>query len=182
MTAMTDSWAFGPPKKVRRRGMIRRSRLLGAVLGFVMAASAVGVAAWLVMPNSPGFGYGRGAPAETGLVLVSIELMNGDLTTQNEFGPGDSGQLRTRWSNPNTFGVTLTRVSVPAGSTLVAVGDPTCTTTAFTATAETGGIPLQANNANTGEISLQFSAGATFPGCLAGVRFKVPVLGEATPA
>jgi hypothetical protein len=159
--------------------------VLGAVIGFVLAASAVAVGAWLVMPDSPGFGYGKGASPESGLQLVSIELQDSDLGAGNTFGPGDSGQLRTFWTNPNPFAVNITRVRVPAGEQIVAVGDPTCLVSQgvdFTVGEATGTFNVLPNGSGGTSVSIPLTVFANWPSCFADARFRLAVVAESTPA
>jgi len=173
---MGDSWVINPAPKKRRR-----SRLLGAIVGFVAAASLVAVAAWFVMPDSPGFGYGRAKNPAMGLQLVSVQLTEGDLSSfGNPIGPSETGTMAARWSNPNLFDVSITGLSVPAGSSIERVGDPSCI-----AGPSTFSIPPQtfalgdkvvpgSNSLIT--ITMPVTTNANFPSCLAGGVFKVPVV------
>jgi hypothetical protein len=160
---------------------VRRHKLLGGLVGFMLAASLTAVAAWFTMPDSPGFGYGRAKNPAMGLELVSVELTAGDLTSfGNPIGPSETGTMAAKWRNPNAFEVSVTELSVPVGSSIERVGDPSCVAGPATFSISTQTFPVgdKAIPGGNGErtITLPITTTAAFPSCLAGGVFKVPVV------
>jgi hypothetical protein len=170
------AWSFGPaPKK-------RRSKILGAVVGFVAAASITAVAVWFTMPDSPGFGYGRAKNPAMGLQLVSVVLTGGQIQG-NPIGPSETGLITTQWHNPNGFSVSVTELSVPAGSSIERVGDPTCVAGPSTFSVPTLTFIVGDKTIGPAEdrvMAAPITTGADFPSCLAGGEFRVPVLAKAS--
>lgn len=91
-----QAWAYGPARPRRRR-----SRVLGAVVGFVLAASVVAVAAWIVtQPAGKGFSKAGSLVAPTTVDIATAEL-TGDLT------PGGVGDVSIKVTNGNAIPVRL---------------------------------------------------------------------------
>ena len=171
--------AFASPGRPRRR----RSKILGAVIGFVAAASLVAIAAWIVIPNSPGIGYGKGKAPVAGLVLDSVQVTDAQLQG-NEIGPNESGLILARWHNPaSNPPVSIIKVEVPNGSQITKVGEPSCTASSpADFTTVPGTVPPGTwTVAPDGErmTSLTLNTTATFPSCLASSTFSIAVLATA---
>jgi len=173
---MDDAFAYGPRKRSHR------SKVIGAVLGFVMAASLVAIAAWIVIPDSPGFGYGKGRNATQGLVLESVVLTGADLTS-DVIGPGETGTILAKWSNPNVVAVSVIQLAHVAGTPIEKVGDPSCTAPASTFTITTQNVPpgtwTATGSGGTVVTSAPISTTAAFPACLASSEFRMQVVAKA---
>jgi hypothetical protein len=171
------TWAFGPARK-------RRSRIMGAVVGFAVAASVVAVATWVIVPNSPGIGFGKGRAPVSGLALVSLNIPESDGTFGDGVGPSESGSVYARWTNPNPMQVSIIKVEATNG-TITAVGDPTCVAhspadyTTVPGTVPPGTWTVAPNNTAVRDTSLTLNTTASFPSCLAGVEFQMNVLATA---
>jgi hypothetical protein len=177
---MNDAFAYGPKKKSRKR-----SKILGVVIGFVTAASLTAMAAWIVIPNATGTGFGKADNASTGLALVSVDMQSNDpvFAGASLVGPSDTGSVFAVWRNDNAYDVSITQFAGVAGTEITKVGDPTCTAPAstFTITPETQapGVWTVAGNGGTRKVSAAISTTAAFPSCLAGSLFSLQVSAQA---
>lgn len=99
MNALGSSWAAGP--RPRRR----RSRVLGAVVGFVLAASLTAVAAWLVTVDD--------APVQGKFgTLVAPTIQTATLSPDKTCFPGGTCDASLKIDNPNGA-LIITGVAVP---------------------------------------------------------------------
>jgi hypothetical protein len=155
----------------------------------MVAAGALGLAAasWLIVPTGTGSAFGKAQTAQ-GVALTTLDYSSGSGLV-SALGPSQTGVLYFGISNSNTFPVTLTQVSQQAAAPITKVGDATCTAPAssFTLSPWTGpplSIPASSTtNSVNGNAPLQMAitTGATFPVCLSGSTFSVPVSITGTP-
>lgn len=84
----------------------RRSRILGAIVGFALAASLTAVAAWLVTTdNAPGRAkYGT---------LIAPTFTTATLAPDKTCFPGQVCDASFRIDNPNSGALIITEVAVP---------------------------------------------------------------------
>lgn len=133
----------------------RRSRIMGAVMGFVLSASLVAVAAWLI--TSTGDGATRvGQLVAPTTLPISTEDTGGGV----HLFPGQSGSLYVKASNPNDVDLYITATS--GGS---ANGNTSCLGTNFTVNPLTGVRigPFTANATTVVDLPDGVSLSATAP-------------------
>lgn len=166
--------------------LLRRLRKYILVFVGMTAAAAVGLAAagtWTVIPNGHGNAYGKAKQAVNGVAVRTVDF--GTLGNQPlPIGPSETGQLTLGMANDNAFRVSLDSVTVDAGAPITSVADPTCTAvqgTDFTVGATHPDIPdIGASSVNYG-YTIDLTTTATFPICLQGQAFSVPITIVAHP-
>jgi hypothetical protein len=183
---MHEKWQF--PTVETRRGYIGRKvkahKILGAFVGFMMAASLTAMAAWIVVPHSTGTGFGKAKDATSGLALVTLDLQPADPIFDGQaIGPSEQGNIFARWQNNNNFNVSIVKFGAVDGTSITRVGDPTCVASpsTFTVTPSTApvGSWVAANSGGTVMVGAQINTTASFPSCLAGGEFKLDVYADA---
>jgi hypothetical protein len=150
-------------------------------VGLAMAGVVgVAVAQWVVVPQGHGHAYGHGKNATTGLAPNTLDLSLSTFDTGlTPIGPGETAVMDATVANPNTFSVTLTGVTPQAAQPIEAsdngVPDPTCTAApaTFTITGWSGSKAIAAGSNS--DVQLTLTTTATFPSCLAGRDFTLPV-------
>lgn len=183
---MSDTWSY---RRETRRGYVGRKvkahKVVAGILGFVLALSAGALAAWVVVPNSAGTGYGKAKDATSGLALVSLEVQSDD-PSMVAVGPNDTGMVAAIWQNPNPFTVDIRTFRYVTGTPITKVGDPSCTAAPSTFNIETANVPAGSwsvpSNGGTRTVAAQITTTADFPACLAGGMFAVQVEALAQPA
>jgi hypothetical protein len=148
----------------------------------VMAFAGWAVAGWITIPDSSGFGYGKGRNATQGLALVSVVLTGPDLTS-DPIGPGETGTILAKWSNPNVEAVSVIQLAHVAGTPIEKVGDASCTAAPSTFTITTQNVPpgtwVATGSGGTVVTSAPISTTAAFPSCLASSEFRMQVVAKA---
>jgi hypothetical protein len=162
-----------PPAR-RRRGR----RVAFAVLGFVLALSLGALAAWVLIPQGTGSGYGKGADATNGLALTTLTIGQGNLTG---VGPGQlNAPVQAQVSNSNAFPVTLTKIQ-QNGGLVTAVDNPSCTAPAGSFTLDTFNGSQAIAAGGTTNVALTADTTNAFPVCFAnGVVFAIPITLDGT--
>ena len=88
-----ESWAYGPAPK--KRGIIRRHKVLAFVLSFVLFASAGALAAWLV--DGSGSAYTKAGS----LVAPTFNDISGSVQPDPNCLPGNPCDFKASINNPN---------------------------------------------------------------------------------
>jgi len=163
MTA-SDIFAAVEANRPRRR----HARILGAVVGGVLAASAVAVAAWLV--GGGGEAYSRAGSLDD-LTTASVTFNAAD-----DLYPGDTGDAQIAIVNPNSTDVTVTDVT---GAGAVTSDKGGCAGTNLTFTDQTGlALVVSANNGPAGDqfaLVGSVALASTAPTECQGAVFTIPV-------
>ena len=169
---MTDSWVINPAPKKKRS---RRSKVVGAVIGFTVAASLTAVAAWVLIPDGPGTVFGKGGQSTNGLALISLTTTGTEGLT-----PNNDATFKARVKNNNTFSVTLSNIVQTGPATLAGGGTCPITLGDVTLLAFTNQTPITAG----GEVTVNIIArgGANLPECIQGQDVAVPVTLSGTVA
>jgi hypothetical protein len=182
---MSQHRADGKP---RRWG---RKQLLAFVGTGVAALAGIGFAAgWVSIPNGTnGHAYGHGKGATPGQALQSVVVSTTD--PQYAIGPAETGDsILIRVYNPNTVPAVVTSVVQQPGTTLVKVGDPTCTSPVLTIASSPnndqvvlhdlvnngpGGLGSIAGGASI-DLALTLDTGPNLPSCLINSEFDLSPL------
>jgi len=175
-----EGFAYGPATPVKNKKHRRRSRRVAlAIVSFVLAITTGAVAAWLIIPQGNGFGYGKGSNATQGLAVVTEYG-----PAHGTIGPNETGHLDVNLKNNNGFGVTVTKIQFDTSQPVQVIGDPSCTAPAgsFSLTTWTGSLVIATGTgAGIAEANapMMTTTGA-FPQCFASREFQVPLLIDAT--
>jgi hypothetical protein len=155
-----------------------RKYVVVAVAFAVAAGLGVASAQWVSVPNGHGNAYGHGRQPLSGSALSSITLSAGQLA---DVGPNETGTMTIGVSNNNPFSVTVTRLVTDVGAVITSVDDPTCVAPAatFSMAPWTGSAVLTAGQQER-DIQVPIVTEGSFPSCLAGATFSVPVVISAT--
>jgi hypothetical protein len=161
-----DSFAYGPARKKRRHWpRSRRSRVLGAIFGFALFASAGALAQWLVNGSGSGFAEGGVLTAPTTQALSGVDV-------QGDLFPGSNGSITIRANNPNNVDLFITAAqpgAVTSGS------QSNCPATNVTGIPKTGiniG-PFLAGTVTTKTIPNAVSMASNAPSLCQGVLFEI---------
>jgi hypothetical protein len=118
-------------------------------------------------------GHGSGT-ASTGTPL-SVTVNEATGTVSTPLFPGSTGDMRVSLSNPNTFAVTITTITLN-GTITADGGHPGCTTTGVTLQTLTGlsiNVPI---GTNTIDVPNAVAMGASSSNGCQGATFQIPVL------
>jgi hypothetical protein len=167
-------------RKGEHRASRRWRRYLAVAVGFAVAGTlGVSAAAWWSIPQGNGHAYGHGKNGQQGVAIVSLDWSaDGSGHVDSDIGPSETGDfLWIGFVNNNSVPVKVTAVSLAPGGQITVPSDPTCTASSpadFTLGSLSAPVQLPANN-NTAYGGVPITTTATLPGCLAGVRFTLPV-------
>lgn len=150
------------------RRWLRMPLVLGAVIALVLGLS--GGAAYAYFTSS---GSGSGV-ATTGTVQ-SVTVLGATGTVSAPLYPGDSsGDLLLKITNPNSFTLTLTTITLNSAATPDS-GHSSCTTTGVSLNNETGLSISVPTGTNTLDITSSVSMSAASSSGCQGATFQLPV-------
>ena len=136
----------------------------------VLAAAALAAAAWVT--STSGNGYSKAATASP------LTLSDASASTTGQLYPGGSGDLKLKVSNPNSFPVRITAVSLTSGGTITSdTSGCTALNDAVTFTNQTGLTLDLAGNASGTVFTLANAVqmGSTSANACQGAVFTIPI-------
>jgi hypothetical protein len=126
MSALGDTWVIiGPPPK--KRGVIKRHKIIAGVLGFALFAAGGALAAWFV--SGGGGGY-----VKVGTLTAPSEQTPANGEIVGTIFPGETGPLTFKINNTNTVPLTINDWTPQGANFSVTGAAGTCPADSSTAT------------------------------------------------